>query len=336
MALGGTPALPAADRGASANPLVKENEKRKRPMSLKRLSKIRLVTALMVCLLPCPGCGSDRSGASRSAGSTTIQNKGSDTMVNVAQAWAEEYRTVNRKVNVEVSGGGSGVGIAALIRGTIDIANASREIKEEEIRQARRNTGQEVKAFIAGYDALAVYVNRANPLDEIAIEQLAGIFVEDGHITRWSQLGVRIPGVRDDTIVRVSRQSSSGTYDFFRERVLDKRDFELGSRDMNGSKEVVELVGNALTAIGYSGMGYANSGVKMLRIVEKAGQPGVAPTAETTLNKTYPIARSLNLYVLGDPKGAVKEYIDWILSDAGQQIVEASGYVPLSLRKRQR
>jgi len=302
-------------------------------MDLKPTLRIGLIAVLATCSLLCLDCGGSKE-ASRAASTTTIQNKGSDTMVNVAQAWAEEYRTVNRRVAVEVSGGGSGVGIAALIRGTIDIANASRDIKKGEIEEARRNTGKEPKGFVAGYDALAVYVHRANPLDEISVDQLAEIFVEDGSITRWSQIGVSIPGDRDDTIVRVSRQSSSGTYEFFREKVLDKRDFELGSRDMNGSKEVVELVGNAPTAIGYSGMGYATSAVKMLRIAEKPGKPGVAPTAETTLNKTYPIARSLNLYVLGEPQGAVKDYVDWILSDAGEQIVEASGYVPLSTQSR--
>lgn len=290
---------------------------------------------LIVSLLLAVGCGGSEEGSS-AAGRRVIQNKGSDTMVNVAQAWAEEYRTVNPAVGVEVSGGGSGVGIAALIRGSIDIANASRDIKKEEIEEARQNTGKEVKGFIAGFDALAVYVHRTNPLDEISLKQLKEIFVEDGSTTRWSQLGVTIPGGRDDTIVRVSRQSSSGTYEFFREKVLDKRDFELGSRDMNGSKEVVELIGNAPTAIGYSGMGYASSAVKMLRIAEKPGQPGVAPTAETTLNKTYPIARSLNLYVLGDPQGGVKDYIDWILSDAGQKIVETSGYVPISIQNREK
>jgi len=302
-------------------------------MHLKASSGIVVVAALAAFALLYVSCGGKEGNR---ASRTIIQNKGSDTMVNVAQAWAEEYRTVNPAVEVEVSGGGSGVGIAALIRGTIDLANASRDIKQEEIAQARQNTGKETRGFVAGYDALAVYVNRVNPLDEISLDQLAEIFVEDGSITRWSQLGVRIPGGRDDTIVRVSRQSSSGTYEFFREKVLNKRDFELGSRDMNGSKEVVELIGNSPTAIGYSGMGYASSAVKMLRIASKPGEPGVAPTAETTLNKTYPIARSLNLYVLGYPQGAVKNYIDWILSDAGQQIVEASGYVPISAISRKK
>lgn len=137
-----------------------------------------------------------------------------------------------------------------------------------------------------------------------------------------------------DEIIRVSRQSSSGTYEFFREHVLKNKDFKLGSRDMNGSKEVVELVANTPTAIGYSGMGYATPQVKMLKVAEKAGAPAYPPTVENTMNKTYPIARSLHLYTLGEPQGAVKAYIDWILSDEGQKIVEQTGYVPIPPEKR--
>src|SRR6185436_15819841 len=172
-------------------------------------------------------------------------------------------------VDVEVSGGGSGVGIAALERGTIDIANASRNMKPEEIEQAKRNTGKDPKEFVVAYDALGVYVHKDNPMSEISLDQLAQIFAEGGTITKWSQLGVKIPDGADDEIVRVSRQSSSGTYEFFREHVLAKKDFKLGSRDMNGSKEVVELVANTKTAIGYSGMGYATPGVKMLKLASK-------------------------------------------------------------------
>jgi len=252
-------------------------------------------------------------------------------MVNVAQAWAEEYRKVEPTVAVEVSGGGSGVGIAALERGAIDIATASRDMKPDEIEQARRNTGKEPREFVVGFDALAVYVNKENPINEITLEQLAQIFAEGGTITKWSQLGVTISGVSDDTIVRVSRQSSSGTYEFFREHVLNKKDFKLGSRDMNGSKEVVELVGTTRTAIGYSGMGYATSAVKMLKVARKAGEPAVAPTVENTLDKAYPLARSLQVYTLGEPQGAVKKYIDWMLSDAGQKILQESGYVPIPI-----
>ena len=138
-----------------------------------------------------------------------------------------------------------------------------------------------------------------------------------------------------DDIVRVSRQSSSGTYEFFREHVLNKKDFKSGSRDMNGSKEVVELVANTKTAIGYSGMGYNEPGkVKMLPVANKPGEAPVPPTVENTLSKKYPIARSLLLYTLGEPQGEVKKYIDWTLTDAGQKIVEASGYVPLPPNQR--
>jgi phosphate transport system substrate-binding protein len=136
--------------------------------------------------------------------------------------------------------------------------------------------------------------------------------------------------VSDDTIVRVSRQSSSGTYEFFREHVLGTKDFKLGSRDMNGSKEVVELIGSTRTAIGYSGMGYATSGVKMLRVARAAGEPAYEPSVENTVLKAYPLARSLQVYTLGEPQGAVKEYIDWILSPAGQRILEENGYVPVN------
>jgi len=141
-------------------------------------------------------------------------------------------------------------------------------------------------------------------------------------------------GVQDE-IIRVSRQSSSGTYEFFREHVLNKKDFKQGSRDMNGSKEVVELVASAPGAIGYSGMGYNEPGkVKMLPVSAKQGEPAVPPTVENTLSKKYPIARSLLLYTLGEPQGEVKKYIDWCLSDPGQKIVEASGYVPLPANQR--
>lgn len=295
-----------------------------------RLTGIALTLGLLLTLGSCRRSGGSESG--EQATRATIQNKGSDTMVNVAQAWAEEYRKVAPDVEVEVSGGGSGVGIAALIRGTVDIANASREMKPAEIAQATQNTGKNPKEFIVGHDALAVYVHKNNPLDEITIEQLASIFAEGGTVTRWSQLGVKLPG--DDTIVLVSRQSSSGTYEFFREHVLGGKDFKLGSRDMNGSKEVVDLIGNTPTAIGYSGMGYATPAVKMLRVAPKTGEPAVAPTMENALSKKYPIARSLQLYTLGEPQGAVKNYIDWILSDAGQKVLADSGYVPLAPSER--
>jgi phosphate transport system substrate-binding protein len=261
---------------------------------------------------------------------TVIQNAGSDTMVNLAQAWAEEYAKVQPGVSVEVSGGGSGTGIAALIAGTADIANCSRSFEPGEIEQAKqKHAGRAPREFTVGHDALAVYVHKSNPLDEITFERLAQIYGEGGKVTRWAELGVKMPAGSDE-IIRVSRQSNSGTYAYFREAVLGKgRDFKLGSRDMQGSKDVVELVSKTPGAIGYSGMGYATADVKMVRVARKAGEPAYAPTVENTLNHTYPIARPLLMYTLGEPTGAVKAYLDWVHSEAGQRIVSQSGYVPL-------
>ena len=288
-----------------------------------------LLAALVasVSLAACGGGGSGQQAAKPA--NTVIQNKGSDTMVNVAQVWAEEYRKVAPDVEVEVSGGGSGVGIAALIRGTVDVANSSRDLKPSEAEQATKNTGKPPVGFTVGFDALAVYVHKDNPLNEITLAQLEDLYAEGGKTTRWSELGVKIPGVQDDTIVRVSRQSSSGTYEFFREHALGNKDFRLGSRDLNGSKEVVELVGSTPTAIGYSGMGYATGAVKMLKVAKAKGEPAVAPAVAAVHDKSYALARSLHLYTLGEPQGALKAYVDWILSEAGQKIVEDAGYVPV-------
>jgi phosphate transport system substrate-binding protein len=284
-----------------------------------------LITIASIFSLLIVQCGK-KTGADK----TVIQVKGSDTMVNLAQAWAEAYSVIDSSVAIEVSGGGSGVGIAALTKGTIDIATASRDMKVEEIESAKRNTGKETKEFVIGHDALAVYVHKDNPLEEISIEQLASIFGESGTVTKWSQLGVTIPGTDNDEIVRVSRQSSSGTYEFFRDHVLAKKDFKLGSRDMNGSKEVVELCGATKTAIGYSGMGYATAEVKMVKLKADSASVSVPPTVANVLSKSYALSRSLLVYALGEPEGAVKKYIDWTLSPAGQKIVEESGYVPLT------
>ena len=269
------------------------------------------------------------SACSRNKGNS-IQNAGSDTMVNLALAWAEAYAEATPSVPVEVSGGGSGTGIAALINGTVDIANCSREMTPEEIERVKQNTGKEPQKFIVGYDALAVYVHKNNPLEQITIDQLAEIYGENGDITAWAQLGIEHPECSSDEIIRISRQSNSGTYYYFREALLGKKqDFKLGSRDLHGSKDVVELIERTPCAIGYSGMGYATEHVKMLSIAEKTGDSAYAPTLENALSGTYPIARPLYMYSIGTPEGKEMKYINWILSDAGQKIVEKSGYVPL-------
>jgi phosphate transport system substrate-binding protein len=282
------------------------------------------------------GCGQkSEETPTPSSGKSVIQNAGSDTMVNLAQSWAEEYAAINSSVSVEVSGGGSGTGIAALINGTVDIANCSRLMKPGEVQRATSNTGMTPQKFVVGYDALAVYVHKDNPLNQISLGQLAEIYGEGGKTTKWSQLGIKHPACPNDEIIRVSRQSNSGTYHYFREAILGKkRDFKLGSRDLHGSKDVVELVGRTPCAIGYSGMGYATEHVKKLKIAKKAGATGYKPSVETALNGTYPIARPLYMYSLGEPTGEVKKYIEWIYSDFGQKIVETNGYVPLPQDER--
>jgi len=257
---------------------------------------------------------------------------GSDTMVNLAQAWAEEYGVMNPSVSIEVSGGGSGTGIAALISGTVDIVNSSRNMELKEIEETIKNTGKEPHPFVVGYDALALFVHRENPIEEITIPQLAEIYGEDGPLTRWSQLGIVLPKKASDKIVVVSRQSNSGTYQYLREAILGKKDLRLGTLDMNGSKDVVELVSRTLGAIGYSGMGYANPQVKTLRIAKKSGEKAYAPTVATTLDGSYPIARPLFMITLGPPQGEIKKYLDYILSSSGQEMVARSGYVPLKQR----
>ena len=303
------------------------------PNNTRTATKAGAALALAVNLLQI-GCTPDSPSQTSGLGSSSsekmvIQVKGSDTMVNLAQRWAEEYGKVDPSVSIEVSGGGTGVGLVALFKGSVAMANASRNVKPAEMEQAKKNTGKEPVECVVGYDALAIYVHKDNPLDQITEEQLAEIYGESGKTMKWSQLGVKISGHGGDEITRVSRQSSSGTYELFRERVLKSRDFRLGSLDMNGSKEVVDLVASTPGAIGYSGMGYAMPGVKMLKVAAAAGQPAYAPTAENTLNKKYPLARSLLIYTLGEPQGSIKKYIEWQRSEAGQRIVKKSGFVPL-------
>ncbi|MDE0891540.1 MAG: PstS family phosphate ABC transporter substrate-binding protein [Planctomycetota bacterium] len=286
---------------------------------------MKLYTALTLAVLATlTSCGGNVNGGNR----TVIQNKGSDTLVNVAQTWAEEYRKIHPDCAVAVSGGGSGTGIAAMINGTVDIANSSRVMKERELKMARDN-GNNPVPFIVGYDALAVFVHKDNPIESITIEQLAAIYGEGGEITRWSQLGITVPGASGDEMVRVSRQNNSGTYAYFREAVLGREgNYKLGSLDMHGSKDVVELVMNTPSAIGYSGLAYATEHVKVVPVSIEGGAP-VVPTVDSAGNGSYPIARPLFMYTVGEPEGAVKDYMDWILSDVGQQILLKKGYAPV-------
>ena len=276
------------------------------------------------------GCGgSGDNGSTKGEDESAIRIEGSDTMVNLAQAWAERYQESNSSVEIEVSGGGSGVGIKSLISGQADMANASRKMKDSEKTQAKEELGKDPVELIVGRDALAVYVHKDNPIDEISLAQLKAIYADGGNITNWSDIGITMPEGTADEITRVSRQNNSGTYAYFRESVLDEEDFKLGSIDQSGSKDVVALVSTTLNSIGYSGMGYATPDVKMLKIKSSDDGDAVEPKAENVINNTYPIARPLHIYTLGEPAGNVKEYLDWIMSDAGQAVVSEMGYVPV-------
>jgi len=258
---------------------------------------------------------------------TVLQNKGSDTLVNVAQAWAEEYQKKTDKVAIAVSGGGSGTGIAAMINGTVDIANASRKMKDKEKKMAK-DRGQNPVEHIVGYDALAVFIHKDNPITSMSIEQLADIYARKGKVTKWSDMGVTVPGC-DDKIVVVSRQNNSGTYAYFKKAVLGKGNkFRQGTLDMHGSKDVVDLVEKTPCAIGYSGLAYATDHLKMVCVSSK-GAECVSPSVETAGNGSYPVARPLMMYTNGEPQGEIKTYMDWIMSDEGQCIILKKGYAPI-------
>ena len=295
------------------------NEARAQAHRLGATKRLAPVATLLVF-----ACGGGADRVQRAV----IQNKGSDTLLNVAQAWAEAYREVAPDVAVSVTGGGSGTGISAMINGTVDIANSSRRMRDSE-RDAARNNGVEAVEFIVGYDALAVYLHEDNPIRGMTLAQIESVYGEGGSAETWSDLGVAVPGCGSDEIVRVSRQNNSGTYVYFREAVLGEGDFKLGSRDMHGSKDVVDLVENTPCAIGYSGLAYATEHVGMPCIADAEGEPCVAPTLAAAEDGSYPIARPLFMYTAGQPRGAVKAYVDWILSDEGQCVIRERGYAPV-------
>ena len=258
---------------------------------------------------------------------TLIQNKGSDTLVNVAQAWAEAYPKVNPDVAVAVSGGGSGTGIAAMINGTVDIANASRKMKTKEMDLAKKN-GQSPVEHVVGYDALAVFIHKNNPIESLSLAQLKDIYGRDPKVKKWSDMGITVPGCKDKIVV-VSRQNNSGTYAYFKKTVLGKKGkYRQGTLDMHGSKDVVDLVEKTPCAIGYSGLAYATDHLKTV-CISKGDEACVSPSVATASDRSYPVARPLFMYTNGEPQGAIKEYMDWIKSDTGQCILLKKGYAPV-------
>jgi phosphate transport system substrate-binding protein len=299
------------------------------PCTRPKTIPIRAVLGLAVGLAAA-GCGGS-GGGGQGGGNTKIANVGSDTMLQLAMAWSEAYKQAQPGVDVEVNGGGSGVGIAGLINGGVDLANSSRALEEKEVLDLRARQGKEPAEFRVGFDALSIYVHRDNPLEEITMEQLLQIYSKDGKIRNWSDLGVRgIPGAKGDEIIVVSRQNNSGTHHYFKEAVIGKKNQQRPDTiNQNGSADVVNLVGTTPNSIGYSGMGYRTDSVKVLKVAKQAGQPAVAPAIESTLDGSYPIARPMFVYTAGEPAPHVRSYIDWMLSEPGQAILRDNGYVPL-------
>jgi phosphate transport system substrate-binding protein len=293
------------------------------------LVRLALISLLLLTLPLAAGCrrvGGAGTG-SPSGGGRTIENKGSDTMVNLALAWAEAYAKVRPDVRISVTGGGSGTGIASLLNGTVAIANASRALSSEETNAAKSAGFAAVQTSVA-LDAIAVIVNPANPIEELTIPQLADIFT--GRITNWRQLGGP-----NRPIVIVSRESNSGTYTYFLETVV--RQGQAGKTDLFSSNALLmpssEGIGNEIrqnpNAIGYDGLGYVTADQKAVRIAPKPGSPYVAPTIATVLDGTYPIARPLYMITRGQPQGDVADYMAWIKGPQGQEIVRELGFVPL-------
>jgi phosphate transport system substrate-binding protein len=257
-----------------------------------------------------------------------IQNRGSDSMAIAIVAWAEGYKNVSPTISVAVSGGGTGTGIAALLNGTVDVANASRPMTRREINLAKERGIAPVQ-HIVGYDAVAIYVNKDNPIKSLSFSQIADIYGDGGTIERWTDLDIEVPGCGDQKMVRVGRQNSSGTYAYLRKNVLDGARYKQGNLEAQASKDLVGLVGKTPCAIGYSSFAYASPEVKIPCLAENKDGPCLIPTIGGVTERTYPLSRPLYMYTNGPASGAVKAYLDWILSDTGQCILLKSRYAPV-------
>ncbi len=289
-----------------------------------RLISIALILILLAACGPSTGQPSSLIQVS-----AYIQNKGSDTMVNLALAWAERYQAEHPDVSLSVTGGGSGTGIAALVNGTVDIANASRAMKSEEKQQAEANGITPVE-FTAARDAIAVIVNPENPVRQLTLQQISDIY--SGKFSNWSEVGGA-----DRPIVRLSRETNSGTHVYFLETVLrlgDKTNPTLFSTDtllLPSSEGIINEVRQNPNAIGYDGLGYVPPDLmnSVIAVARDASGPYVIPSIATVNDNSYPVARDLYMYTAGEPAGAIKDYINWILSPEAQAIVADLGFVPI-------
>jgi phosphate transport system substrate-binding protein len=252
----------------------------------------------------------------------TITAKGSDTLVILAQKWAEVYMSKHPETKIQVTGGGSGTGFAALQNKTTDLANASRKIKPKEIEACVKSFNRKPTEHKVALDGLTVYVNKENPVNELSLPQLEGIFT--GSTRNWKAVGGN-----DAPIVLYSRENSSGTYEFFKENVLRGRDFAASAQTLQGTAQVLQSVAGEKNGIGYGGAAYGG-GAKVLKIKKTDSSPAIEPNEETVVKGTYPIWRFLYIYV--NPaldKGETAAYLNWIRSDDGQKVVQDVGYYPL-------
>lgn len=285
-----------------------------------------MVSVLCALLLACSGRHGDDGQGQGGARGSTLTIKGSDTMVILAQRWAEEYMREHQGTTIQVSGGGSGTGIAALINGTTDIANASRPIRDSERRTIAQRRGSEPREYRVALDALAVYVHQNNPLRSLSVTDLARIY--RGEVRNWSELGGP-----DRPIILYSRENNSGTYAFFKERVLGDRDFAATAQTLPGTAAVINAVSRDPGGIGYGGIAYSQQ-VKVLSIAADGGT-AVEPTVDNATSGTYPLARHLYMYTVGEPVGLAKDFVDWVRSPEGQALVEQTGFYPVPADQRE-
>lgn len=278
-----------------------------------------------VLLAACSGGSSDGPGGGRPV---VLQDKGSDTMVNLMQRMSEEYTKTHPNVIVAVTGGGSGTGIKALIDGTTDLANASRKMKPEEIKQAEEK-GSHPHETIVMYDGLAIYVHKDNPIASISFEELECVYGANGTCARWSDLGVTLDCGGKDEILKIGRQNNSGTYEYFREEILKKDKKFTNTMDQSGTQQVVDVLSTSKCAIGYGGMGYHSDTVKFVCLSHDKGGECAEPSVESVRSGKYPFSRPLQVYTNGEPTGEVKAFLDWILGPEGQKIGLDAGFVPL-------
>jgi phosphate transport system substrate-binding protein len=289
--------------------------------------RLRHFTGLLAVVFFLAACANPGPATPAPDSATIVENKGSDTMVNLALAWAETYGAEHPEVRLSVTGGGSGTGIAAMINGTVDIANASRAIKDEERQSAEANGFQPVE-FVVARDAIAIVVNPGNPVNQLTLPQLSDIY--SGKITNWREVGGE-----DRPIVLLSRETNSGTHVYFLENVLrlgEKNNETLFSPDtllMPSSEGISAEVRQNPNAIGYDGLGYVTADMKTVAVAADASSPYVMPTIATVNDKSYPIARDLYMYTRGEPGGVIKEYMEWVLGPEAQKIVAELGFVPV-------